>query len=267
MGLLLAVLLSATESMKLALPSANAVNMDPKVAAFLGEHFASELKASGLEITTEREISVIVGMERTRALIGCNNESCIAELAAALGTDGVVLLDLARLSASIRVEAKVISARDGKTLSTCSDRAASEDAAADALAACARAIARQLLPHSTAASPTPVARSSALRTTGWVATGVGAAALITGVVFRILGGTQFSTLTSLHDPPLSNADAAAARDLGAGDEALGTGLIIGGVVATVAGVLLGVLAPEGGMTVALAPMRGGAVLGFSGALP
>jgi hypothetical protein len=120
---------------KLASPGLAVVNIDAKVGEFYTEHVAQQLKLTGVEIITVREIQSLLGMERQRQLLGCSTDasSCIAELANALGADGVLLGDIARLGDRYTINLKVIGAESGRTLALFSDGVKSEEDVIDAL--------------------------------------------------------------------------------------------------------------------------------------
>ncbi len=147
LSLILGVALAASpQSITVAFPDAKGVNVDVGVVAFLGEHFAQELKREGLKVVTTREMSALLGMERQRQVLGCGDatSSCMAELASALGADVVMLTDLARLGDVVRLNVKAIAGKDGKTLSLYSDRVKDDDAAAESLTRAARQMAGEL---------------------------------------------------------------------------------------------------------------------------
>ncbi|MFL5318750.1 MAG: hypothetical protein ACJ790_03780 [Myxococcaceae bacterium] len=116
-GSALLLLLSA-EPVSLAQPQFNAVNVSPEVARFCGEHLATEMNARGIRVVTARDIESMLGMERQKQLLGCNEaaNSCMAELANALGTDGIVLGDLAKLGTRYQLNLKVLSSKNTELL-------------------------------------------------------------------------------------------------------------------------------------------------------
>ncbi len=113
---------------RLANLSIDAVNVDPKTAAFFQEHFLHALETKGLRVVSSREIAELIGIQRQRALLGCSAESdsCLTEFADALGTDGAVRLRLGKIGSSWVFDAKATS-RVGDALGLVSKQAKNED--------------------------------------------------------------------------------------------------------------------------------------------
>jgi hypothetical protein len=88
----LAALLAAAAPMKLAAPELDRMNVDEREASYLLEVFTERLSTPQLKVTTATEIAAVLGLERQKALLGCNDAStsCMIELANALGVDGIL---------------------------------------------------------------------------------------------------------------------------------------------------------------------------------
>src|SRR6185503_17571286 len=101
LGLVLAVAANAAgdASLKLAMPGLRMVDVDANRGSFYSEHLALQMKRAGIDVLTEREIGAVLGLERQKQLLGCSDEAtaCMVEMASAMGTDGVVLGDVARV--------------------------------------------------------------------------------------------------------------------------------------------------------------------------
>ena len=226
---------------------------------------------AGIDVATSREISSLLGLEREKELLGCqdNTGSCIAELANALGADGVLLADFARLEDVIRIDLKVISAIDGHTLANYSDQVKSENAAADSISVGAKKMAQQLRGALGRPAPlaveavAPPAPPSAMRF-WWAPVAGGAVAAGVGTIFYLQGASAYGQLTSPHNPPLTAATAISLRDNGPTNEGVGVALIAVGAVAVAAGVSMLVL---GRANLAVIPTHGGGALVVGGALP
>lgn len=134
-SLTLAALPAAAQPVRLAAPGFNAVNLDPAIASFYAEHFAQQLSLRQLSVVTAAEITALIGLERQRHLLGCEEDasSCLAELSNALGVDGIVTGSVGKLGKTLQANIKIIRSTDGSTLSLISRTAASEDALFDAL--------------------------------------------------------------------------------------------------------------------------------------
>lgn len=133
---------------KLAAPGWTVVNISPELANFYANEVARTLKEQGLQVVTASDIAAVLGNERQKQLLGCSEDSlsCIAELGSALGCDGLLLANLARLGDVFRGSLKVVSALDGATLAEQAVDAASEAGLLDALSRAARQVARTLKP-------------------------------------------------------------------------------------------------------------------------
>lgn len=94
--------------LKLVAPGLQVVGLDPKIGDFLTEHVAQQMKLAGVDIITQREMASLLGLERQKQLLGCSDasSSCMAELASALGADGVLLGDLARFGGRIQINSR-----------------------------------------------------------------------------------------------------------------------------------------------------------------
>lgn len=126
--------------LRLAAPGLNAVNVDVRVATFVSEHFAQELAAAGVAVVTAGEIASLIGLERQKQLLGCEDDSssCVVELANALGVDGLVTGSVGRFGATYRANLKVLSSRDGEALAIITRKASSESELLDELSTAAR---------------------------------------------------------------------------------------------------------------------------------
>lgn len=143
---------AAARKVSLASPGLNVVRLEPKVGAFYSDHFAQQLALQGLTVITAGEVQALLGFERQKALLGCAEESssCLAELAGALGVDGLVTGSLGRAGRRLIVNIKIVSARDGRALSVQSGNVSDEDALVEwldqAAAAAAAEVKRAVLP-------------------------------------------------------------------------------------------------------------------------
>jgi hypothetical protein len=88
-------LLSATP--KVASPEWSAVNLKHELVLFYADSLAQALRQEGVEVITSQDIGTLLGMERQRQLLACDDgRSCITELGdelqvAALDPDGLLV--------------------------------------------------------------------------------------------------------------------------------------------------------------------------------
>src|SRR5687767_9578727 len=94
-----AVLAATPAPPSIAAPGLNGFNVPAEGLAFFSEHVATRLANEGLKVMTRSQIAAVIGLEREKAMLGCTDESsdCLAELQDALGVDGVLMGQLAKL--------------------------------------------------------------------------------------------------------------------------------------------------------------------------
>ncbi len=102
-------------------------------AAFV-EYFVQQVRRAGIEVTTPRELATVLGVERQKQLLGCDDSSgsCIAELAGALGADGVITGSIGKVGEVLVCSVKVIDAR-ARVIATATVSSSDEGHLLDAL--------------------------------------------------------------------------------------------------------------------------------------
>jgi TolB-like protein len=275
----------APAAVKLAAPGLNGFNVSPAELEFFTEHFAQQLTLQGLQVTTARQISSLLGLERQREIMGCKDAatSCMAELAAALGVEGVVTGSVGKFETSYRVNVSIVAASDGHTLAAYSARATTSEEVLEKLTTGAKQMAGEVLralrngaapapdlrveripPVNGNVRPAAPAPGWGLRPSWWMpAAGAGAVAVV-GTVFAVQARQRYQDIAQA---PSYN-DAAKASDAGKLDQTLAsisygaTGL---GLVATAIFFLSGDPAapPPLAGGVHLAPARSGVALTWS----
>jgi hypothetical protein len=200
-------------------------------------------------VITQEEITALLGLERQRTLAGCDQANCTAELAGALGADGVLMAHIARLETVVQLDLKVISASSGERRATFATRVGRDVEILDALDEAARSLALQLL----GASAAPAQRSWLFLPVGLV----GLAAAGVGVGFALDANSVHAQL--LGQKPLSGAPGDLVTQ-GKRSQAVGvTGLAVGGAAVAAAVVLL-FWPSEAPKSVALVPTGPGVAL-------
>jgi hypothetical protein len=98
-------------------------DVDPKTCALFSEALAGELrKRAGLSVMAESDIAALLGMEKTRAMLGCTDAGCIAEVGGALGVDRVVHGSVGRVGSSLLVNLSSLDPRKATHASSVSER-------------------------------------------------------------------------------------------------------------------------------------------------
>ena len=132
--------------LKLAAPGLSGVNVSAEEADFFNEYFAEKLSArGGIKITTASEVRAVLGLERQKQLLGCDEDSaCLTEIANALGVDGIVMGSVARFGDRYGINLKVIDATTSEKLGAESAQVDSAGGVLPYLEAAAVRIARDL---------------------------------------------------------------------------------------------------------------------------
>jgi hypothetical protein len=86
------------EPLKLAVPGLSTVDIDTQRTTFIVEHLAQELSDQGAQVVSAQDLTVMLGLERQRQLMGCSGGKCVTELTGTLGVDALVTGNVARVS-------------------------------------------------------------------------------------------------------------------------------------------------------------------------
>lgn len=252
------VLLAATPQtpITLAAPGLSGVNVSPALQGFVSDHLNQQLVLAGLEVLSSNQVAAVIGLERQKQLLGCNETNCVAELAGALGVDGLVLGNIARFGEKLQLDVRVAAASDARNLAVFSISIDGEAGIPGGVTKAADAIAAQLA-AGLGRTLTPVrvqteTRWAFPRKVGmWLTIG-GAIALITSFVVLIAAPTATATQP---EPPGYWAYTGT-----------GMGLLVGGGLSVLVG---GGLWAFGGnvevpVTAGFAPTQGGFAFAFGG---
>ncbi|MFZ5438378.1 MAG: hypothetical protein ACOZQL_00150 [Myxococcota bacterium] len=256
---LLSLLVVAASSPTFALPGLNAVNISPSEVALHSEVLAQALMRRGLKVTTSRDIQTLLGVERQRQLAGCSEQSCVAELADALGAKGLVVGDVGKVDDGWSVTVRIIESDTGKTLAAFSGQAKANVAGVLERAAAQLAVQAGQALHF---DVTPEPKGGVSR---WWALAPAAVAVGGGVMGAVFTTQEQSSLATLRAAQYRE-DALVARDDGARQQTLawvGFGVAAAGVVGAVTLLLVGDDAP----TPVVMWDPHGASFGVAGVLP
>ncbi len=109
----------------------------------LGDALAGELRRrAGVSVLTQADVSALLGVEKTRQMLGCSESGCMAEIGGALGADRVIHGSLGRVGASLIVNLSALEPRRGAAVASVSQRlrGADDEVLLDALPAVADAL-------------------------------------------------------------------------------------------------------------------------------
>jgi len=185
---------------KLAAPGLTGLNTSPEELAFYTEHLAQQLTLQGLQVTTAKQISTLLGLEKQRELLGCTDmaNSCMAELASALGVDGLVTGSVGKFETSYRINVSIVAASDGRTLAAYSARAGASEEVLEALTAAAKQMAAQVMRVLRGVGPPPIDPwlGLRLRPYAWIPAAGGGVAALVGTVFALQAGGKYSEVSA-----------------------------------------------------------------------
>jgi TolB-like protein len=177
----------STEKPKLAVLDLSAgAGVEPSVATAMTSAVISELAAKGyFEVISSQEMQTLLGVQRQRQIMGCSSEqdSCVAELAGALGARFILTGSITRLGDAYQLALQTMDSRKAQPLGRSTKFASSLDSL------------RELLPFAvadaTATEPPPT--RSHLLSFGMITAG-GLCALGAGIVvlqaFSLEAATQ-----------------------------------------------------------------------------
>lgn len=83
---------------RIAVPDVKAIGtFDPKAVAGLSSYIASETSRQGLRVISGSDIAALLGFEKQRELLSCNDSSCMVEMGGALGVDHLLSSEISEV--------------------------------------------------------------------------------------------------------------------------------------------------------------------------
>lgn len=250
-------LLLCAAQLKLATVGFTQVGLSDAQAGFYAEHFSVQLASvdESVRVSTPKDMAAVLGIEKQKQLLGCADaeSSCMAELAGALGADGLVTGQLAKIGKSFQLNVKILAADGSRTLFLHSSKLLSteEELIEELNGVAAKAIAKvraQLAPKAApgtavASEPEPVAE--VVETGGRTRSKLKLLPAALGIVSVGFGGLFLifaqNTYRSLSDPnnwaTLDSGQASSYRLEGKGDVTVGSILLPIGVAIIVGSLL------------------------------
>ncbi len=222
----------------------------PEIAAGLCEayerRFTSELtRTRELAVTTERDVAQMLGLERQKQLLGCaeDSTSCGAELAGALGVDGLLSGSVTRTPSGYLLSLKVLRLSDGIEWASASERLTSEGQLLDVLDPIAARFVNELNGKRSRISTTRVVMLSGA--------GLSLALSVTGAVLVGMSKADAALLKS--DQTQTPLQLQATASHGSTFQAAGSALLGIGVPALATFVILAIADPGSKPSVAILP--------------
>lgn len=107
--------LLAVAVIKLAVLDFSVSGVDPVLARNLSEVLLTECAAIGTyQVVGSSDIQALLGFEQERQLLGCGNDSCLAEIGGALGVEKLVVGTLGRVEDTYLLTLKLIDMRTAR---------------------------------------------------------------------------------------------------------------------------------------------------------
>lgn len=219
-ALLVVLAVTVQAAPRVTVPQFRVTQVSPEIAEFATERTGQLLRERGFVVTTPDEIQALLGNERQRQLLGCDEgQSCMSELAAALGADAIVVGRLTRLGGRLEVDVKLV---DSSTSAVKAQARESITDDGELRGALERIVA--ILAPSPARSPWP-----------FVTLGVGGALAVTGAVLLALVASSAAsfpgqTYDSLGDFQRGTQPLFVQRTVGLGLAGSGLAVAVGGLV-------------------------------------
>lgn len=183
-------------SMSLVSPTWKTVQVPPDLAEFYADHLAQALRREGFKVVTASELTALLSLERQKQLLGCAEDAaaCVAELGAAMGCDGVLLVNLAKLEDLYRGNLKIVGTQQNNIVSEVSVEATGQKALLRELDEGAKRLAGGI-PHAARPEVTAVtAVSSGVRQYWWIPAAVGVVGGAVGTVGFVSSSEQHRLL-------------------------------------------------------------------------
>ena len=235
-------------------------------ATILSDIVVSEVARQGFDVISQSDISSMVGFEKQKKLLGCEETGCLAEIGGALGVDYLVTGQVGQIGTRYRISLLVVDSRKARVAARAANFC---DQNEDALARAADATVAQLVKEirtdtaggsaavaaatpaaaakpaaapspdlkvsKSAASPAPASAGTRHMTTAtWVWLGSGAALAAGGGAAILIANQRYSDLEKLQGTR-GYSDAYDSKKSGirtlaiAGTAAIGAGVLVAGV--------------------------------------
>lgn len=137
---------AATPEVRAASVDFSTRGLKPQLGSVFSERFALFLRDQGIAVTTSKDISAMLSVERQRQLLGCaeGSETCLTELAGALGVTALITGQVGRIGRTFQLSVRVLDARNAATLFVLSKTLKTEEEVLEALEAAAPEAAEKL---------------------------------------------------------------------------------------------------------------------------
>jgi hypothetical protein len=93
-----------------------AKDVAPQMTFIMDDLLLAEIQQSGFEAIGPEDINALLGFEKTKSAVGCDDASCVAEIGNALGVDYLAAGSVAALEGSVVLTLKLIDVKRTKVL-------------------------------------------------------------------------------------------------------------------------------------------------------
>jgi TolB-like protein len=225
-------------------------------ATILSDIVVSEVSRRGYDVISQSDISAMLGFEKQKKMLGCDETSCLAEIGGALGVDYLIAGQVGQIGTRYRISLLVVDSRTarvtGRAANFCDQNedalARAAEATVGQLIASIRASGSTTLSPPAGASPSPSstyrAASTAtatvdsgghhMTTGSWIAFGTGGALVLGGTAAILSASKKYDSLSArqgtqgYYDAYQSQASGIRTMAI-AGTVAVGAGVIAAGV--------------------------------------
>jgi len=235
-----AVAASPSSPRKIAVLDLEGAGVDPALAQAASLVLPTELRGRlpGVQIISSGDIRSMLGFEKTKQAIGCEDDSCMSEIGGALGVDEMVSGKMGKVGRTLVVELRRIDVRGSKTLSSAVRTVRGEE---DALIQGIQEMAGELYPGTVRGGGVRAVEASGAKpgflsgkVAAWVGAGLGVAMMVGGGVAIVDARGVASDYEAQQSRPaalatVTRADADAAKvEYTVGWAVAGAGAVVGG---------------------------------------
>ena len=234
------------------------VEISKELREFLPNHVAQRITRPGIKVVTSTDMANILGMERQRELLGCSESSgCTAELIGALGADGLLVGEIAKVGPVVQVNLKIVSGRSAETIASFARRVEDERKLLEALDEGADSLAGQLL-----ATRVEQKGARVLGAGFWIPASLAVIGLAGAGVGLGIAASEQTELLADRTAPLSYAAARAHVDTGNTAQTIGFVSLGVGVAAAIGASIAFAVSPRAPVVaVAIGPDSAGLAIG------
>jgi hypothetical protein len=120
--------IAPSRSLRLAVYELKADGIDTRTARIVTDALVAELrKLQRVSVVSMDEVKAMLDLEASKQMVGCDDDSCLAEIADSLGVDGLVIGNVTRLGDEAVIGIKRLDQRSAGVVGTATQRLKSAD--------------------------------------------------------------------------------------------------------------------------------------------